>query len=359
MQKEIKKTNNFFHEAGNTKPYFKATLDGFAGTGKSFTAMQIAIGLHKRIKSKKPIVMFDTEKAAKFHNAMCRENGIELMVREGRTLADLKETMRILREESYADILIVDSITHIWDDYLQAYARKVNRSRLQFQDWGIIKPTWRREFTEPYVNDPYHFIVCGRAAYDYEHERNEETGKMELFKSGVKMRAEGETAYESDVFIYMERFEDLLGEKKEIYRQATILKDRSSLIDGKTFKNPTYDNFSPTIEMMLSNPTKPKSIAERDSAELFKTEEDTYQWKKEKEKWLEEIESYLVSVWPSSSAEEKKCKVDVLEFAFKTRSWTAIKELSPEKLRIGYGEVVKFGQKFLLNKRAEITPTKK
>ncbi len=102
--------NNFFMEVSNTKPYFKAAFEGFAGSGKTYTASMVAIGLHKRIKSKKPIVMFDTEKAAKFLKRVFNEAGIELLVKESRTLADLKETMRLLREDKVADIFIVDSL---------------------------------------------------------------------------------------------------------------------------------------------------------------------------------------------------------------------------------------------------------
>ena len=57
--------DNFFMEVSNTKPYFKAAFEGFAGTGKTYTSAMVAIGLHKKIKSKKPIVMFDTEKLLK------------------------------------------------------------------------------------------------------------------------------------------------------------------------------------------------------------------------------------------------------------------------------------------------------
>lgn len=71
---------NFFSAIGNTKPYFKAAFEGEPGTGKSWTAALVAIGLHKKINSKKPIVLIDTEKAAKFLIPLFKEHGIEAMV---------------------------------------------------------------------------------------------------------------------------------------------------------------------------------------------------------------------------------------------------------------------------------------
>lgn len=50
--------DNFFVPVANTKPYFKAAFEGFAGTGKTYTAAKIAVGLHKRIGSTKPVSQF-------------------------------------------------------------------------------------------------------------------------------------------------------------------------------------------------------------------------------------------------------------------------------------------------------------
>jgi len=44
-----------------------------------------------------------------------------LLVRESRSLADLQETMERLRQGA-GDILLIDSISHVWEDFLRAYA---------------------------------------------------------------------------------------------------------------------------------------------------------------------------------------------------------------------------------------------
>jgi hypothetical protein len=331
---------DFFSEITNTKPYLKAAFEGFAGTGKTFTASQIAIGLHKRIGSTKPVILFDTERAVKFLKPLFAQAGIKVLVKESRSLTDLKETMRLMRDEAVSDILIIDSISHIWEKFLSEYLIKVSknpeypRTRLEFQDWGIVKPTWKREFSDPFVNDPYHCIICGRAGYEYTDEKNSETGKREIFKSGIKMKVEGETAYEPDILVLMERFEEILTDNKKVWREATIIKDRSNLIDGKTFKNPTYADFSPAVEAMLENPEYSVS-ADKDDGALFKTEESKQEYRRACIIETENITAALVQEYPGQTAVEKKAKVDALKDAFGTASWTEIENLGLEKLKAG------------------------
>jgi hypothetical protein len=331
--------DHFFTELANTKPFYKAALEGFAGSGKSLTASLIAIGMHQHLKSDKPVIIFDTEKAAQFLRPVYDRAGVPVQMRSARSLADLVETMRRLRA-GYADILVIDSISHVWEDFLRAYQVKVRRTKLQFDDWGPIKSTWKQEFSEPFVNDPYSIIMCGRAGYEYENEKNEETGKREIYKSGVKMKVEGETAYEPDVLILMERFEKVLGDEKEVWREATVIKDRSQKLDGKSFRNPKYDDFAPAIEAVLANPALHLNAApEGDATLLFKTEEERSERKRERDKAIEEIEGLLVRAYPGSTGKDRQMRMEVLDQVFGTTSDLAIKELKIDTLREGWKKI--------------------
>ncbi len=347
-----KEKDDFFSPLENTKPYFKVAFEGFAGSGKTYTSAQVAIGLYNLIKSKKPVIIFDTEKSSKFLKPLFADNGIPVLVKESRSLADLVETMNRCKDGA-SDILIIDSISHVWEDFIEAYKRKVNRQSIQFQDWGIIKPTWKKTFSDPFVTYPTHILMCGRAGYEYDYELNADTGKKELLKTGVKMKVEGETAYEPDMLVLMGRFEEVLGKEKRVWREATIIKDRADVLDGKTIENPTFKDFEPSIKVMLADGVKPVTLAERDSAQLFKTEEDKRNWTRERDKALEEIEGYLVSLWPGQSAQEKKLKSDAVFSAFNTRSWTAVGEMKPEELKEGYFKIVEFGKKFISEREAQ------
>ena len=349
------KEENFFTAIGNTKPFFKAAFEGEPGTGKSWSAALVAIGLHKKIGSKKPVVLIDTEKAAKFLVPLFEEHGISAMVRETHSLADLVTAMKLC-SEGYSDIMVIDSITHIWMDFQEAYKRKLNRQTFQIQDWMSIKSEWNKYFSIPLVQSPLHIIATGRVSDRMEQEVDED-GRKEFTKTGVKMQAEKNAAYEFDVLVLMERHELITRKNREVWRQATVLKGRGNLLDGKVFKNPTYEDFAPAVEAVIKDPAAARfSPAARDAGELIKTEEDKRKFVLEKKRWLEEIENYLVSVWPSTSAAEKKNKVDALEYAFGTRSWSAIETMRPDILEDGFAKVQEFAQKKIAELKGELPP---
>lgn len=340
--------DDFFSPLGNTKPYFKAAFEGFAGAGKTYTAAQVAVGLHKRIGSKKPVIIFDTEMASKFLKPLFDAAGIQVLVKESRSLADLKTTMQKCHQ-GLSDVLLIDSISHIWENFLEAYKQaptkygKAAKTRLEFQDWGIIKPAWKSEFSDPFVRDPYHIIMTGRAGYEYENEKNEETGKREIFKSGVKMKVEGETAYEPDLLVLMERLQEMEGgELKKVIRRAVIVKDRSTILDGKAIENPTFESFAPCIDVILSDPQKRSTLAEADASALMQMEEDKREWTRRRDIAIEKVEGYFTKVWPGQSAEVKAQRVKASEFAFGTPSWTAITALKPDALELGLNKLHEF-----------------
>ena len=84
-------SDDFFADIGNDKPFLKLAFEGFAGCGKSYTAADIAIGLHARIESTKPIVIFDTEMASKFLKPRFDAAGIKAAVKSSWSLADLND----------------------------------------------------------------------------------------------------------------------------------------------------------------------------------------------------------------------------------------------------------------------------
>lgn len=351
--------DDFFSPLENTKPYLKLAFEGEPGSGKSQTAALVAIGLHKRLGSKKPIVIFDTEKAAKFLIPLFKDAGIQAVVKESHSLADLKKAMDMCAK-GYSDILLLDSITHIWMDFQEAYKRKLNRTKFRLNDWGQIKSDWNANMSIPLVHLPIHMIVTGRISDRMEEE--EVDGEQKLTKVGVKMQTEKNTAYEFDMIALMERHEVLTKNKREVWRQATILKGRGGLMDGLVIKNPTYKDFEKAIDTVLANGVE-RTTTEQDAADVIRTEDNKREWIKRKEIALEKIEAYFTKVWPGSSGEVKATRVKASEFAFGTSSWTAVTALTPEVLEDGYAKLHEFTELTLgeaeTKSREEVVPSKK
>lgn len=336
-----------FKEAENTMAFAKVGILGFAGAGKTRTATEIAIGLHKAIQSKKPIGFMDTETGSDFVLPIFQTHGIRLMVSKTRAFKDLADGLR--QAPALFDIMIIDSISHYWVDIVESYKKKRNTARLSFQDWGILKPMWCDDFSSPFVTLPLHIIVCGRAGYEYDYFEGDD-GKMELYKTGTKMRAEGEFGFEPSLVIEMERIKNPeateayrqaktkdqkmkaakgLSAAREFVRRATVLKDRSDIMDGKIFDNPTYADFAPHWQSInVGGEHRPLDAG--DSTELF-NREGKPQWKVDKEKAtiaLEKIKAEFDKWAPGSAAKEKQAKIKLAEKVFNTNSWTAIEGYS-------------------------------
>jgi len=308
-------------KAENLQAFGKIGFLGFAKSGKTYTSSMMAIGLHKLIKSKKPIAFLDTETGSDYVIPLFKKEGIELIAAKTRAFEDL---LKITQEASEScDILVVDSVSHIWTDVIESYLKKKGKKSLAFQDWNVIKPTWR-EFTDLYLISKLHIIICGRAQFEWDYFENEE-GKMELYKTGTKMRAETEFGFEPSLLIEMERIKD----SGKLIHRAKIIGDRAQLLDGQEFDNPTFDNFLPHFQALnLGGEHNPLDVT-RNSQDMFEHETGRPEWKAKQTKKdiaLEEIQGSMVKLWPGATKEEKASKGDFIDVVFGTRSWTAVSE---------------------------------
>src|ERR1700752_117247 len=97
----------------NKPVYLKMGLYGNTGSGKTYTAGKIAIGMAKALKSKKPVAIFDTETGSDFLIPLFEKEGIKLVVIKSRSFAKLVEATK--EAQQIADVFIVDSISHVWE----------------------------------------------------------------------------------------------------------------------------------------------------------------------------------------------------------------------------------------------------
>lgn len=331
-------------KATNRMAYAKIGIYGSAGSGKTRTASEIAIGLHKAIGSTRPIAAFDTEPAFSFVLPLFNKAGIELLVDdESRALVDLMKFMD--EAEKVSDIVIIDSITHVWRDAQESYLKRLNDSRkkngkkplfaLEFQHWRPIKAAWA-EFTDRFLSSKIHVIVCGRAGNVYEYQdKDDGSGKKELITVGTKMATEKELGYEPSLLI------EMVADRHDgkIVNTAVIQKDRSDTLNGRELKRPTYDSFKLHFAALNIGGQHFDSMEQRDSSEMYQ-DADESGWdheKRNREIWCEEIKGLLVQHGLDGTSQEvKKKRADLMEFVFETKSWTAVEGMKADKIKAGY-----------------------
>lgn len=328
---------SLFKPAENTMAFLKAGVMGEAGSGKTHTATLIAIGLikylrkHKLPGHDKPAFMLDTENGSSWIKPMFDEAGIPLMVAKTRAFKDLTPAVRSAEKD--ASILLIDSITHFWqelqDSYLKVLSDRRNRNvtALEFQDWAYIKRQWG-QFSDAFVSSNLHCILSGRLGWEYDQVTNER-GKKEIEKSGVKMQAEKGLGYEPNILIWMERNLDI--HDKVVARTATILKDRSRKLDGKQFTDPNFETFLPHIEFMALGGKHETPDVTRTSEDMMPDDDAPLSDLKSVHRKiaLDEIQALLVEHYPSTGAEDKKAKAALIKEFFHTPSWTLIETLMP------------------------------
>lgn len=329
--------------ASNNQSYLKMSLIGFAGTGKTWTAMLMALGLHKFIKSKKPVAFFDTETGSNYIADTFKESGVELSVAKCRSFVDLVATTK--EAEQSCDIMIVDSITHPYVELVKGYKAKLKRERLRVQDWGPIKEEWGA-YTDLYLNSKLHIILCGRAGWEYEFKEDED-GVTEIQKTGTKMKTETDFGYEPGLAVEMERIKDGSGKiGQTIHQRAWVIKDRFNQIMGHTMDFPhtkdiplaterVFNFLAPHVKKLNLGQDYSGVDTDTKSGDLFTSPDSRSNWIKRKEIALECLKIELDKRWSSRSDAGTKERTKILERTFGTAAPTAIADLSVDKLEQG------------------------
>ena len=340
---------SLFKPAENSMAYFKAGFMGEAGSGKTHTASIVTIGLIRHLRdlkikgSEKPVFFLDTEQGSAWVKPMFDEAGVELMVAKTRAFKDL--TAAVKEAEASGSALLIDSVTHFWEDlqssYMRQKAKQYNRpyNRLEFQDWAVLKKMWR-EFSDLYVNSNLHCVLCGRLAFEYETEKDEQ-GRKQIEKSGVKMAAEKGLGYEPNILVWMERDTDLV--TKQVNRTAIILKDRSQRLDGEQYSNPTFATFLPHVDFLTLGGKHEGVDTTRTSDSIIPDDDIPMADRRhiKREIVIEELDALLAEQGlGGTSAEAKKGRAELIKKHFKATSRTEIEKLMPlYDLQRGYNDL--------------------
>lgn len=240
-----------FRKAKAEQAALKMGIYGPPGSGKTFTSLLLAEGLGN--VSGKRVAYVDTERGTDFYckavpSRHVHPEAFDFDAIYTRSLTEVLHEVKGINPSEHG-VIIIDSITHLWEAAIQAYSgRQTSIGTIPMHAWGRIKKPYK-DLMSYLLSSPMHVIICGRQGTEYS--TDEETDQLKAV--GHKMKAEGETAYEPHILLRMECIKpNKTGEIATIVAYAE--KDRTGVLAGRTFANPTFDSIcKPLLSLLGEN----------------------------------------------------------------------------------------------------------
>lgn len=321
--------------------HLKAGIFGFAGSGKTYTSAIIAIGLWKKLNAingyNKPVLFVDSETGSSYIKTLFDKAGVPIMGVKTRAFVTLLAAMR----EAIAgdNILLIDSISHFWQEIMRAYLKKNNLTRFRLRDFVPLKEEWSA-FPTLYLNSPIHIIMAGRAGYDWGEENDdEEEGKKKLVKTGTKMKAEGDLGYEPTLLIEMEHVHEDASIGSTFINRAFVIKDKFDVLKGASFDMPTFENFAPHINMLAIGGVPPTIDTETSSESMMTSHQGVAKRLRERDILVEELWERMPLHFNNRTDAGKSEGAKFLQEAFSMLSKTGIEGLSNEVIQNGLNKL--------------------
>jgi hypothetical protein len=237
-----------FRRATSEQAALKMGVYGPAGSGKTLTSLLIAEGLAK--VTGKRVAFVDTERGTDFYCQAVPSRSVHPEAFDFDALYT-KSLMETLAEVKALDltqygVVVIDSVTHLWEAAIAAYSgRQTSAGTIPMHAWGKIKKPYK-DLMSFLLSSPLHVVMCGRQGVDYSTDEETE----ELKAVGVKMKAEGETAYEPHILIRMECIKPRKSNEVSKY-VAYAEKDRTGVLAGRSFVDPTFDTLCKPLLPLL------------------------------------------------------------------------------------------------------------
>lgn len=261
-----------FTKAEPQQGFLKMSLYGPPGSGKTFSTLMFAEGLASR--DGKRIAYVDTERGTDFYAKeaprQVHPESFDFDCLYTTSLSDVLTAVKGLDPEEHG-VIVIDSISHLWDAAIAAYeGKKTKIDSIPMHAWGSIKKPYK-ELIRWLMDSSFHVFILGRQKNLFETDPDSD----QIKKVGVGMRAEGETEYEPHICARMEARKDEKNSAISNYF-ALFEKDRTGVLAGRTYVNPTFSIFDPVMPLLNGHQAKsedPEEVAMKD-AELLEKEKE-------------------------------------------------------------------------------------
>lgn len=226
---------NPFQRATKAQSKLRLAITGPAGSGKTFTALEIAQAFGKT-------AVIDTERgsAAKYAGQF----EFDVLELEQHDPEQYIGAIRAAVAYGY-EALIIDSLSHAWAAVLErvdAIAKK-SQSQNTFMAWRDVTPVQNR-FIDAILSAPLHVIATMRIKTEYVMEQVESKGRMVTVprKVGLAPIQRDQVDYEFDVVLTM-----------DVEQNAFVTKTRCPDLTGVVIQHPSADDLGAVLKAWLSD----------------------------------------------------------------------------------------------------------
>ena len=222
-----------FHKAERKKGKLRLAIAGPAGSGKTYSALLIALGLGGRI------AMIDTERGSgELYDHLGEYDACTIHPPfEPRKYV---EAIRAAEDLGY-ETIIIDSLSHAWvgqGGLLDVHGHIADKTGNSWSAWRQVTPK-HNELVDAMLQSKCHIIATMRSKMEYA--QVEENGKKQVKKLGMSPIQRDGMEYEFTVFIDLDQ-----------QHTATTTKDRTTLFDGQYFV-PTIETGKTLLAWLENN----------------------------------------------------------------------------------------------------------
>lgn len=183
-----------FKKATKAKAKLRCAVSGPSGSGKTFTALRIAKGLGGKI------AVADSESGSASKYADVFEFDV-LDLSENKHPSQYVKAIKLAEENGYST-LIIDSITHAWDEVKKEVEKKTMSMKTpnSFMAWAVGNKLWQ-DLDDAIIGSKINVIVTMRAKTEYVQEKDERTGKTVPKKIGMAPEVRQGSEYSYDLVL--------------------------------------------------------------------------------------------------------------------------------------------------------------
>jgi hypothetical protein len=301
-----------FKKAAPEQARLKISMYGPPGSGKTFTALLMAEGL--AANRGKRIAYVDTERGTDFYalpvpSRRVHPDAFDFDAVYTRSISEVLDEVTHLDPDVHG-VVIIDSISHLWDAAMDAYGGNRNSiGAIPMHAWSSIKRPYKR-LIDFLIGSKFDVFILGRQKSVFDGDD----------KTGVAMRAEGETAYEPHICLRMENQVNKADKTQTTSRiVAYPEKDRTGVLQGKVIVGPSFSTIEPLLPLLGDIQAQPEDAEERAAKDAEALEADASGKSAAKE--AKSLELYRANVEKLSSIQNLAGFNDFLVQAKKDRRY--------------------------------------